>query len=52
MAHYYTSPGLTWDAMLKKRTELELPTDPDVHLFVEKGIHGGLYRSLNICINQ
>jgi len=26
-AHYYTSPGLSWDALLKKTVELELLTD-------------------------
>ena len=37
-AHYYTSPGLSWDALLKKtRVELELLTDYDQHLFIEKG---------------
>ena len=42
-AHYYTPPGLAWDAMLKKTgVELELFMDPDMHLFVEKGIHGGV----------
>ena len=42
-AHYYTSPGLAWDAMLKKTgLELEFLTDPDMHLFVEKGIRGGV----------
>ena len=40
-AHYYTSPGLTWDALLKKtKVELELGTDYDQHLFIEKGIRG------------
>ncbi|XP_072389458.1 uncharacterized protein [Diabrotica undecimpunctata] len=42
-AHYYTLPGYTWDAMLKHtKQELELLTDPDMHLFVERGIRGGL----------
>ena len=39
-AHYYTSPGLSWDAILKKTgVELELPTDYDQQqfLFIEKG---------------
>ena len=40
-AHYYTSPGLSWDALLKKTgVELELLTDYDQHLFIEKGMRG------------
>ena len=39
--HYYTSPGLLWDAFLKKTgVELELLTDYDQHL--EKGMRGGI----------
>ena len=42
-AHYYTSPGLSWDALLKKTgVELELLTDLEKHLFVERGIRGGI----------
>ncbi|KAK3740268.1 hypothetical protein RRG08_031987 [Elysia crispata] len=42
-AHYYTSPGLSWDALLKKtKVELELVTDYDQHLFIEKGMRGGI----------
>ena len=42
-AHYYTSPGLSWDALLKKTgVELELLTDYDQHLFIEKGLRGGI----------
>ena len=43
-ANYYTSPGLYWDALLKKTgVELELLTNYDQHPFVEKGqyLHGG-----------
>ncbi|XP_076383902.1 uncharacterized protein LOC143261216 [Megalopta genalis] len=42
-AHYYTLPGFEWDAMLKlTKIELELFTDVDMFLFVERGIRGGL----------
>ena len=42
-AHYYTSLGLSWDALLKKTgVELELLTDYDQHLFIEKGMRGGI----------
>jgi hypothetical protein len=42
-AHYYTSPGLSWDALLKKTgIQLELLTDYDQHLFIEKGLRGGI----------
>ncbi len=41
--HYYTSPGLAWDAMLKyTKTELDLISDPDMYLMIEKGIRGGV----------
>ncbi|XP_050340230.1 uncharacterized protein LOC126766507 [Bactrocera neohumeralis] len=40
---YYTSPGLSWDAMLKiTRTELELFTDENMHNFILSGIRGGI----------
>ncbi|KAL9958234.1 hypothetical protein ACROYT_G035222 [Oculina patagonica] len=42
-AHYFTSPGLSWDALLKKTgVQLELLTDSEMHLFVERGIRGGI----------
>ena len=42
-AHYYTSPGLLRDALLKKTgVQLELLTDYDQHLFIEKGLRGGI----------
>ena len=42
-ANYYSSPGLSWDALLKTTgVELELLTDYDQHLFIEKGLRGGI----------
>ncbi|KAL9979617.1 hypothetical protein ACROYT_G017300 [Oculina patagonica] len=42
-ANYFTSPGLSWDALLKKTgVQLELLTDLEMHLFVERGIRGGI----------
>ena len=41
--HYFSSPGLSWDAMLKMtRIELDLISDIDMHLFIEKGMRGGI----------
>ena len=44
-AHYYTGPGLSWDALLKhSKVQLELLTDYDMHLFIEKGMREGRRR--------
>ena len=41
--HYYTSPGLAWDAMLKiTEVEIDLISDPDMYLMVESRIRGGI----------
>lgn len=41
--HYLSSPGLSWYACLKKTgVQLEILTDPDQYLFIEKGMRGGL----------
>ena len=41
--HYFTSPGLSWDAMLKMTDiQLELMTDIDMFQFIEKGMRGGI----------
>ncbi|XP_065667722.1 uncharacterized protein LOC136088013 [Hydra vulgaris] len=42
-AWYYTSPGLAWDAALKKtKVKLELLSDYDMILMIKKGIRGGI----------
>ena len=41
--HYFTSPGLSWDAMLKMTDiKLELMTNIDMFQFIEKGLRGGI----------
>ena len=41
--HYFSSPGLSWDAMLKMTSvELEKISDTDKYLFIENGLRGGI----------
>ena len=40
--HYFTRPGLSWDAMLKMTNiKLELMNNIDMFQFIEKGMGGG-----------
>ena len=40
--HYFSAPGLSWDAMLKMtKVELEKISDPDKYMFFEQGMRGG-----------
>ncbi|XP_031619421.1 uncharacterized protein LOC116338364, partial [Contarinia nasturtii] len=42
-AHYFTAAGLSFDAMLKQtKVEIELLTDVDMLMFMEKGVRGGI----------
>ena len=41
--HYFTAPAMAWDAALKmSNVELQLITDYDMYLMIEKGIRGGI----------
>ena len=46
-AHFLSAPGLAWQAALKKtKVKLDLLTDIDMLIMVEKGIRGGIYHSI------
>ena len=41
--HYFSAPGLSWDAMLKmSKAKLEKIIDPDKYIIIEKGMRGGI----------
>ena len=41
--HYFSAPGLSWDAILKMTTvELEKISDADMHIFIEKCMREGI----------
>ena len=42
--HYFTSPGLSWDAMMKMTgIKFKLMTDVDMFQFIEKGLRCGIF---------
>jgi len=42
-AWYFTAPGMAWSACLKNtEVQLELLSDLDMLLMIEKGIHGSV----------
>ena len=46
-AKFLSAPGLAWQVTLKKiKVKLDLLTDIDMLLMVEKGIKGGIYQSI------
>ena len=41
--HCFSSPGLSWDAMLKMTgVKLERIVDIDMYVFIENGLRGGI----------
>ncbi|XP_057308120.1 uncharacterized protein LOC130646006 [Hydractinia symbiolongicarpus] len=47
-ANFYSAPGLAWKAALKfTGIKLELLTDPDMLLMLEKGIRGGITQAVH-----
>ena len=41
--HYFSAPELSWDAMLKMtKVELEKISNPDMHIFIERCMRGGI----------
>ena len=47
-AHFLSAPGLAWQTCLKKtKVKLELLTDIDMLLVVEKGIRGGICQAIH-----
>ena len=48
LAHFLSAPGLAWQACLKKtEVKLELLTNADMLLMVEKGIRGGICHAMH-----
>ncbi|XP_068994038.1 uncharacterized protein [Neodiprion pinetum] len=46
--HYYTAPGLAFDAMLKHtNVNLQILDNPEMVLFIEKAIRGGVAQCFN-----
>ena len=44
---FLSAPGLAWQASLKKtKIKLDLLTDIEMLLMVEKGVRGGIYHSI------
>ena len=41
--HYFSAPGLSWDALLRMtKINLDLISDDNMQLFIEKGMRGGI----------
>ena len=53
LGHYFSSPGLSWDAMLKMTgVRLEKIVNTDIYLFIEKGLRGKFLTLLRDMLKQ
>ena len=41
--HYFSSPGLSWHVLRMAVVKLGKISDIDMHLFIEKGLKGGIF---------
>ncbi|GFT91972.1 uncharacterized protein TNCV_125021 [Trichonephila clavipes] len=44
---YFTTPALSWDMLLHTKVAIELFTDYEMLLFIEKGVRGGISQCCN-----
>ena len=53
LCHYFSSPGMSWEAMLKMTgIKLEKILEINIYLFVEKGLRGGFFTLLRDTVKQ
>ena len=51
--HYFSSPGLSWDGMLKMTgVKLEKIIDIDMYLFIENKLRGRISYILKVTVKQ
>ena len=52
-SYFFSAPGLAWQECLKKTdVKIELLTDIDMLLIIEKGISGGMCQSTHTYVKQ
>ena len=46
LAHFLSASGLAWQACLKTEVKLELLTNNDMLMMIEKEVRGGIYHAI------